>query len=176
MVTVDLDSSTVLAVDDHEVVSLPPRAGNYAPELASDAANFPVISGLRPDGKPIQITQPQGPSFTLDGHEIRWQKWHLIIGYSPREGLAVWCGRHGGRERPILNRASLSEMWGAGTGDPAPVHRVKAVFDAGEAGIGSLANELMLGCDCLGGDNPEFESLGHADYSGHNCAYCRRPC
>ena len=35
-------------------------------------------------------------------------------------------------------------------GDPAPVHRVKAVFDAGEAGIGSLANALMLGCDCLG--------------------------
>ena len=60
VVTVDLDSATVLAVDDHEVVPLPPRAGNYAPELASDAANFPVISGLRPDVKPIQITQPRG--------------------------------------------------------------------------------------------------------------------
>jgi primary-amine oxidase len=151
VVTVDLDSSTVLAVDDHEVVPLPPRAGNYAPELASDAANFPVISGLRPDVKPIQITQPEGPSFTLDGHEIRWQRWHLIIGYSPREGLVLHRVRYadGGRERSIVNRASLSEMW-VPYGDPAPVHRVKAVFDAGEAGIGSLANALMLGCDCLG--------------------------
>jgi len=151
VVTVDLDSATVLAVDDHGVAPLPPRAGNYTPELASDAANFPVVSGLRPDVKPIQITQPEGPSFTLDGHEIRWQKWHLIIGYSPRERLVLHRVRYadGGRERSILNRASLSEMW-VPYGDPAPVHRVKAVFDAGEAVIGSLANALMLGCDCLG--------------------------
>ena len=126
-------------------------AGNYAPELASDAGNFPVLTALRPDLRPIEITQPEGPSFTLDGHEIRWQKWHLVIGYSPREGLVLHQVRYadGGRERPVLDRASLSEMW-VPYGDPAPVHRVKAVFDAGEAGIGSLANSLELGCDCLG--------------------------
>jgi primary-amine oxidase len=151
VVTVDLDTLTVLAVDDHEVVPLPPRAGNYAPELASDAANFPVLTGLRADQRPVEITQPDGPSFTLDGHEIRWQKWHLIVGYSPREGLVLHRVRYddGGRERSVLDRASLSEMW-VPYGDPAPLHRVKAVFDAGEAGIGSLANALELGCDCLG--------------------------
>ena len=31
-----------------------------------------------------------------------------------------------------------------------PAHRIKAVFDEGEAGLGSLANSLELGCDCLG--------------------------
>ena len=151
VVTVDLDTSTVLAVDDHEVVPLPPRAGNYAPELASDAANFPIVTGPRPDVRPIEITQPEGPSFQLDGHELRWQNWHLIIGYSPREGPVLHRVRYadGGRERSVLNRASLSEMW-VPYGDPAPVHRVKAVFDAGEAGIGALANALRLGCDCLG--------------------------
>ena len=150
VVTVDLDTSTVLAVDD-DVVPLPPLAGNYAPELASDAGNYPVVAALRADVKPIDITQPDGPSFTLDGHEIRWQKWHLIIGYSPREGLVLHRVRYadGGRERSILHRASLSEMW-VPYGDPAPVHRVKDVFDAGEAGIGWLANALELGCDCLG--------------------------
>jgi primary-amine oxidase len=129
--TVDLDTSTVLAVDD-EVVPLPPQAGNYAPELASDGTNFPVFSGPRADVKPIEITQPEGPSFTLDGHEIRWQKWHLFIGYTPREGLVLHRVRYadGGRERSILNRASLSEMW-VPYGDPAPVHRVKAVFEGG---------------------------------------------
>ncbi len=151
VVTVDLDTSAVLAVDDHEVIPLPPLAGNYAPELASDAGNFPVLASLRTDLKPIEITQPEGPSFTLDGHEIRWQKWHLVIGYSPREGLVLHRVRYldGGRERSILSRASLSEMW-VPYGDPAPVHRVKDVFDAGEAGIGSLANSLEPGCDCLG--------------------------
>jgi primary-amine oxidase len=149
--TIDLDTSTVLSVDDHELVPLPPHAGNYAPELASDAANFPRLAGLRPDLRPIEITQPDGPSFVLHGHEIRWQQWHLVIGYTPREGLVLHRLRYldGERERPVLDRASLSEMW-VPYGDPAPVHRVKDVFDAGEAGIGAMANPLRLGCDCLG--------------------------
>jgi primary-amine oxidase len=155
--TVDLDTATVLAVEDYAghagnaEVPLPPRAGNYAPELASDAANFPVLTGIRSDVRPIEITQPDGPSFVLDGNEIRWQKWHLVIGYTPREGLVLHRVRYrdGGRERSILDRASLSEMW-VPYGDPAPVHRVKAVFDEGEAGLGVLANPLQLGCDCLG--------------------------
>lgn len=156
--TVDLDTATVLSVEDHAdgtdgavVVPLPPHAGNYAPELASDAANFPVLGGVRQDLRPIEISQPDGPSFVLDGHEIRWQKWHLVIGYTPREGLVLHRVRYldAGRERSILDRASLSEMW-VPYGDPAPVHRVKAVFDAGEAGIGALVNPLQLGCDCLG--------------------------
>jgi primary-amine oxidase len=149
--TVDLDTATVLSVEDHRDVPLPPYAGNYAPELASDAANFPVLTGVRQDLRPIEISQPDGPSFVLDGHEIRWQKWHLVIGYTPREGLVLHRVRYldGGRERSILDRASLSEMW-VPYGDPAPVHRVKAVFDAGEAGLGANANPLQLGCDCLG--------------------------
>ena len=39
--TVDLDSATVLAVDDHEAVPLPPFAGNYVPELASRRRELP---------------------------------------------------------------------------------------------------------------------------------------
>jgi primary-amine oxidase len=35
-------------------------------------------------------------------------------------------------------------------GSPAPEHNWKNVFDAGEVGIGVLANSLALGCDCLG--------------------------
>jgi primary-amine oxidase len=149
--TIDLDTSTVLSVEDHGHVPLPPQAGNYAPELASDVANFPRVTELRSDIRPIEITQPEGPGFVLDGHEIRWQKWHLVIGYTPREGLVLHRVRYldGERERSILDRASLSEMW-VPYGDPAPVHRVKDVFDAGEAGIGGLANPLRLGCDCLG--------------------------
>jgi len=149
--TIDLDTLTVLDVEDHGLVPLPPRAGNYAPELASDPGNFPVLAGLRDDVRPIEITQPEGPSFGLDGHELRWQRWRLVVGYTPREGLVLHRVRYHdqGRERSVLHRASLSEMW-VPYGDPAPVHRVKAVFDESEAGLGALANPLQLGCDCLG--------------------------
>ena len=149
--TIDLDTLTVLEVEDHGLVPLPPRAGNYAPELASDPGNFPVLAGLRDDVRPIEITQPEGPGFELDGHQLRWQRWHLVVGYTPREGLVLHRVRYHdqGRERSVLHRASLSEMW-VPYGDPAPVHRVKAVFDESEAGLGALANPLQLGCDCLG--------------------------
>jgi hypothetical protein len=54
------------------------------------------------ESRGFDITQPDGPSFTLDGHEVRWQKWHLIIGYSPREGLVLH--RPAAAVRPPWNR------------------------------------------------------------------------
>jgi len=35
-------------------------------------------------------------------------------------------------------------------GDPGPVHGWKNAFDAGDWGLGRMANSLALGCDCLG--------------------------
>ena len=35
-------------------------------------------------------------------------------------------------------------------GDPGPLHGWKNAFDAGEWGLGRMANSLALGCDCLG--------------------------
>src|SRR5687767_13710045 len=54
-----------------------------------------------------------------------------------------------GRLRPILYRASLSEMV-VPYGDPAATHWCKNAFDEGEYGIGMLTISLELGCDCLG--------------------------
>ena len=55
----------------------------------------------------------------------------------------------GGRTRSILHRASISEMV-VPYGDPGPIHGWKNAFDAGEWGLGRMANSLALGCDCLG--------------------------
>jgi primary-amine oxidase len=41
----------------------------------------------RNDLKPLEITQPEGPSFTVEGHLVRWQKWQLRIGFHVRDGL-----------------------------------------------------------------------------------------
>lgn len=54
-----------------------------------------------------------------------------------------------GRRRPILQRASLSEMF-VPYADPAVTHFRKQLFDQGESGIGRCVNSLRLGCDCLG--------------------------
>ncbi len=151
VVLVDLDLMEVIDVRDHGVVPFPERAGNYAPELMLDDDNRPAHTALREDVRPIEITQPEGPSFTVDGHAVSWQKWRLRVGHTPREGLVLhqigYADR--GRLRPVVYRASLSEMY-IPYGDPAPTHRIKNVFDEGEYGVGVLLNPLQLGCDCLG--------------------------
>jgi primary-amine oxidase len=151
VVLIDMDEMEVIDVRDHGVVPLPPKAGNYVPELLFDGDNRPAFPRLRDDVKPLEITQPEGPSFTVDGHAVSWQKWRLRVGYTPREGLVLHQVGYEdrGRLRPVLYRASLSEMY-IPYGDPAPTHRIKNVFDEGEYGVGLLLNPLTLGCDCLG--------------------------
>ncbi|MBA2514616.1 MAG: primary-amine oxidase [Solirubrobacterales bacterium] len=148
---VDLDRMEVVEVTDHGVVPLPSKSGNYIPELMARADNQPHVAALRDDLARLDITQPDGPSFRVDGHHVSWQKWDLRVGWTPREGLVLHqIGfADGGRIRPIIHRASMSEMY-VPYGDPAPMHRNKNAFDEGEYGLGFLANSLELGCDCLG--------------------------
>ena len=104
-----------------------------------------------PDVKPLEITQPEGPSFQVNGHEVSWQKWNFIIGFNAREGLTLHnvSYQDEGKKRSILYRASLSEMV-VPYGDPGPTQNRKNAFDSGEYGMGQCANSLELGCDCLG--------------------------
>jgi primary-amine oxidase len=97
---------------------------------------------------------------------VQWQKWSLRVGFNPREGLVLHTIGYEdkGRVRPIVYRASLSEMF-VPYGDPRPTHYRKNVFDMGEAGVGMLANSLELGCDCLG-EVFYFDGIGN-DNDGH---------
>jgi len=139
---VDLNSMEVIRVDDYGVVPLPPSPGNYASEFVGE---------FRKDLKPLEIAQPEGTSIQVVGYGVTWQKWHLRIGFTPREGLVIHNIGYNdqGRVRPIVYRASLSDMV-VPYGDPSKDHYRKNAFDAGEYGIGTLANSLTLGCDCLG--------------------------
>lgn len=51
--------------------------------------------------------------------------------------------------RSVLYRISLSEMSIPYADPRSPFHR-KHAFDLGDAGAGSMSNNLQLGCDCLG--------------------------
>ena len=151
IVTVDLDEMKVVDVTDHGVVPLPPKAGNWYPELKFDDDNILGITEDREPLKALEITQPDGPTFTVNDHHVTWSKWDLRIGFTPREGLVLYDIGYTdkGVRRPLIYRASLSEMY-VPYGDPSPTHWNKNVFDEGEYGLGWLANSLELGCDCLG--------------------------
>ena len=139
---VDIARGEVLELIDTGVVPIPEDPGSYLP-----ADNEP----LRTDIRPVEITQPDGPSFTLDGHHLTWGRWSLHIGFDPYEGLVLHTVGYvdGGRTRPVLHRASISEMV-VPYGEPGPLHGWKNAFDAGEWGLGRMTNSLALGCDCLG--------------------------
>jgi primary-amine oxidase len=138
---VDLNKMEVVKVEDNGVVPLPPEDGNYT----TDAVQ------VRTDLKPLEVVQAEGPSFTVQGNEVRWQKWRFRVGFNSREGLVLYTIGYEdkGRVRPLIYRASLAEMV-VPYGDSSPNHYRKNAFDMGEYGLGMLTNSLELGCDCLG--------------------------
>jgi primary-amine oxidase len=139
---VDLNLMQVIRVEQYGKWPLPPGLANYSADRVPDQ---------RTDIKPLVITQPEGPSFTLNGNHISWQNWQFMIGFNGREGLTIHDVRYTdkGRARPILFRASLTEMV-VPYGDPSPTQVRKNAFDVGEYGMGMCANSLRLGCDCVG--------------------------
>jgi primary-amine oxidase len=144
---VDLNKMEVLQVEDSGDIPVPPESGEYAQAF---------MPKFRDDIKPLHITQPEGPSFQVDGHQVRWQKWQFRIGFTPREGVVLYTVGYqdagdgeAGDARSILYRASMSQMV-VPYGDPRSQHFRKNAFDLGEHGIGMLSNSLKLGCDCVG--------------------------
>jgi primary-amine oxidase len=139
---VDLNEMRVIRVEEYGHWPLPPQPGNYAADR---------VPNHRADIKPLEITQPAGPSFTVEGNRVKWQNWDFVIGFNAREGLTLHHVRYAddGRERSVLYRASLTEMV-VPYGDPGPTQFRKNAFDVGEYGMGMCANSLELGCDCLG--------------------------
>jgi primary-amine oxidase len=140
--TVDAARGVVLDMLDYGVVPLPEETGSYYAEDHQP---------MRADLLPLEIVQPEGPSFTVDNNLVRWQRWSLRVSMDPHDGLVLHTIGYedGGQLRPILHRASITEMV-VPYGDPGPMHGWKNAFDVGEWGLGRMANSLTLGCDCLG--------------------------
>lgn len=109
--------------------------------------------GYRTDIKPINITQPEGVSFKVQGRTIEWQNFSVHVGFNYREGIVLsnitYFDKNESKARPLFYRLSLAEMV-VPYGNPEHPHQRKHAFDLGEYGGGYMTNSLSLGCDCKG--------------------------
>ena len=143
----DADSQTIIHID----VPKERRPLNTAPPINYHADAIEAQGGFRKDLKPINITQPEGVSFKVEGRVIEWQNWSVHVGFNYREGIVlsdITFNDHG-NVRPVFWRLSLAEMV-VPYGNPEHPHQRKHAFDLGEYGGGYMTNSLALGCDCKG--------------------------
>lgn len=150
----DLAKMEIIRIDDFGAELLPPDPG-------------PIIrDAQRTDVKDLAISQKDGPSFEVDGYRVKWQRWQVEVGYSVREGLILYNIGYedSGRLRPIMHRASMSEMV-VPYGDPRFANFRRNAFDTGEYGVGASLDSLALGCDCLG--HIHYFDVWNHDWHGH---------
>ena len=99
------------------------RRGPRRARRPAGAGAFPPVAAGRSAAacSALEITQPDGPGFTVDGWQVRWQKWSLRVGFCPREGLVIHDVRYDddGAERRIAHRLSIAELV-IPYGDPEP--------------------------------------------------------
>ena len=135
---INLTTMEVIEVEDHGVVPISEEAGPIAPGSWGPQ---------RPGLQPLEVEQPDGPSFDVDGHRVSWLGWDFRVGFTHREGLVLYDVSYLGRS--VLKRAACNEMYVPYL-DPNSTQYRKNFFDWGEYGAGPLTNSLSLGCDCLG--------------------------
>ncbi|MDP9792219.1 primary-amine oxidase [Catenuloplanes nepalensis] len=135
---IDMHTMEVLEVEDHGIIPVSAEAG-------------PLTTGGfgadRPGLKTLEVAQPDGPSFDVDGWKVEWQGWTFRVGFTHREGLVLYDLEFLGRS--VLRRAACNEMYVPYLDSNSTQYR-KNFFDWGEYGAGPLTNSLALGCDCLG--------------------------
>ena len=99
-----------------------------------------------------RFASPRARASSCAGHELALaeladaHRLHAPRGPRPPHRHAT---RTRGASGPVLYRASIADMV-VPYGDPRPTYFHRNAFDVGEYGIGTLANSLENGCDCLG--------------------------
>jgi primary-amine oxidase len=142
-IIVDMNTLEMLEIEDHHDYGLPKVDAEYDPRVRG--------TRQRTDLKPLEINQPEGISFTVDGNELRWQNWSMRLGFNFREGPVIYqvAFDDQGTRRDIAYRMSFAEMV-VPYRDPGFDHYRRTAFDIGEWGLGYMTTSLELGCDCLG--------------------------
>jgi primary-amine oxidase len=144
----------IVDLNEKKVVQIDQPYGDSPPPIPSKSINYhkdicekPVRTGL----KPLNVVQPDGVSFKVEGNRVTWQNWDMRLSFNYREGLVLHniSYQDGDNLRPIIHRLSLVEM-AVPYADPHNPFTRKCAFDVGDYGLGNCTTNLSLGCDCLG--------------------------
>jgi primary-amine oxidase len=140
--TVNMTTKKVTRFTDYGITPMP------AVSLIYDADGGPAAPGT----KPIVVSQPDGPSFSIKDGEVNWQNWHFRFRLDPRSGPIINLAQldYQGKRRSVLYEGSLSEMY-VPYMDPEETWNSHVFLDAGEyfmnTGLGIL-KPLAKGVDC----------------------------
>ena len=135
---IDLDEKRIVKLIDTGVVPIPAATHNF------DEASIGAAYGLRPELRPIRVSQPAGTNFRIDGNFIEWQKWRFHARFERRSGPVVSLVTYDRRQ--VMYQGSLAEIF-VPYQDPSANWFYRTYMDAGEFGFGLLASPLMLGLD-----------------------------
>jgi primary-amine oxidase len=140
VVVMDMHSKEILEFTDDEPVAVVPGGNDF------DKAS---VGPLREPAAPLDVHQPAGPGYSLDGHMVSWDRWRFHVRPDSRVGVIVstvtW--RDGDRARPVLYEGHLSEIF-VPYMSPQKDWYVRTFIDAGEFSAGGLADTLSPGVDC----------------------------
>lgn len=104
----DADKKQIVAID---VPKIRRPLNRGVPPINYHPAAINKLGGHRRDLKPMEISQPEGVSFQLDGRYIQWQNWRFHIGFNYREGIVLSDITYNdkGNVRPIFYRLSFRD-------------------------------------------------------------------
>ena len=143
---VDMDRKEVLAISDN-------------------GQNIPVANGINTDYRysiqklngelrllnPISLEQPKGPSFTIEGHLVKWANWEFHLRPDPRAGTIISQAKvrdpDTSKLRSVMYKGFTSELF-VPYMDPTEGWYFKTYMDAGEYGFGLQAMPLDPLNDC----------------------------
>ncbi|GFP96507.1 primary amine oxidase [Phtheirospermum japonicum] len=142
--TVDLDLMKVVDHHDRLMVPVAKADGVDYRESRQKTLFDNHIKGMT-------ILQNDGPSFTLDGNNVRWANWDFHVGFDMRVGsiisLASIFDHDKNKYRLVLYKGYISEMF-VPYQDLSEEWYFRTFLDAGEFGLGNCAVPLQPSRDC----------------------------
>ena len=139
-----------------KILKIVDEGNSFSAAVDLNYFNKDSIKELNKSTRPLIITQPEGHTFDIKGHEITWQNWKLRYGVDNREGLVIYDVKYidKGKERSVMYRGSMPEMV-VPYGSPDLFQASYNFFDAGEYRLGQgVAQSMSPGADAP--ENAEY--------------------
>jgi primary-amine oxidase len=142
VIVVDLTNEKVLRVIDNGVEQRTGPVGGHSVE---------EIGPTRAAVNAVEMVQPKGASYALNGNEVTWQNWKFHFRMDARRGLVISRVRYmdGDKERSVMYQGSLSELF-VPYMDAADPWNYQGYFDLGTypSIFGGIASSLEPGVEC----------------------------